>query len=473
MSQTEDSHKRYLVLRNCRDPPSLPVDLACAGLELLRIVQRALGLQSRFAAAARRVEPMFSNGSERDPANLDDPETQAESFPSLLHSESAASALQKRSLNCNGAPISIASGSGSSFEHPSRQRQQSTLAWGSGKVQAIVNDFEPDANAVPDRDIRVVLEHQLRNTMIGSGSRGRSTRDRLLEEAVAQAAAGCVWDTSHPFAAALCKPWLPATLCFLVVVLCLNLLMTALMIADDNAVVGRRFRFTALQRRDGGKPLRVGSAGIAAFGIINRRSCLINGPPDLKQLTTGQNLSFYNSSVDTFEDGATVTITFPAPTIMTGWWFQTVDGPSNADPVRFTLEASTDLDVDTWTTVGASEVLWTWAGTLAFRTGLHSTREERGTFERFDTSLPWPWSVPHVLATLCYLIMCLLLLVASVTQNQMCCGKVCAATTYAGHLIHLLQCIACSAVGQVRDPPSQSIHIINCCHGIRCDHLSR
>ena len=46
-------------------------------------------------------------------------------------------------------------------------------------------------------------------------------------------------------------------------------------------------------------------------------------------------------------------ITFADPVVMSGWWFETGDGPPDHDPVRFRLERSLDPDpTGAWDQVG-------------------------------------------------------------------------------------------------------------------------
>ena len=200
---------------------------------------------------------------------------------------------------------------------------------------------------------------------------------RILASAMYHAAVGSVWDTSHPIAAALCKPYVPLIVAIGFLFLVLGFVLSLTTIVQGNSWNGIHFRFSALKARSG---LPAKQPGINSFSLM-RGGCSTLFDSLHSNLTVANN---------------TITISFLESVTANGWWFQTSDYNIDKDPVQFFIEASNDSNGSSWSIVGSSTYKWTWDGQLDMVHGPFDTPTERLQHVMFDLRVPWIWCVSKI-----------------------------------------------------------------------------
>jgi hypothetical protein len=127
-----------------------------------------------------------------------------------------------------------------------------------------------------------------------------------------------------------------------------------------------KFRFFTTELRGGGQPV---SSGVEEFGL------LLDG---CKVPRTA-----YNVSVD----GAAVTLSFPKPQQMNGWWLKTLPATPEKDALRFTVEATNDGKL--WNRVDVSEATNHALKMLLVVMPWRPTIFERSAEQTFDLRTSW------------------------------------------------------------------------------------
>ena len=237
----------------------------------------------------------------------------------------------------------------------------------------------------------------------GNKSGGAYGKGKMVEIAVHRAADGSVWDTSYPFAALLCKPWIPRLLGSVFAFYLITLAVYMSLIWEQNLVQGYRFRFTALRLRNG-REENISRPGIQTLGFMK------NGCGD-----EFKNLVFNKTSTTI----GTFLVTFAEPISINGWFFVTTEQKPEEDPVRFILERSTQLVGDEWVITGSSSWLWAWSGAIFWRTGIHDTTTVRSATEHFNLGVPWVWTIHRVSSCVVLLVMTISILIAVATKHHM------------------------------------------------------
>ena len=416
--QTPERHARYLVLRNCRPRPSLPADaassaarLAAATLAVLRRAAVALAATlpclarwggHSLPAVAGRIEEGVGAKSNPERAELNEHGmTVSDSDTAADGGSAPASGLPYPPPPTCGSCGAAVTQEGDSVADESGQ---SGSEGGCGRVGS-----GGDGEGKSERLAALFRAH-----FAASASRPRSAGGggdgATMARALARAASGSVWDTSQPFAAALCKAWMPSLLAAVLLAILASTAAQLYIALDGRPAAGRRFRFTALEAR-GAPGLPAASTGLAAMGLT------VNGCGDaLNKL--GAKLTFGPGA-------AQVTLTFPERVTANGWWFLTravsvssaVEATAEAapesaagaaaeaagDPVRFVLEQSDDTEdgdaacaaranssvpssvpssvgaaaacggMGNWTVIAGSSCTWTWAGGRRWGTALYPT----------------------------------------------------------------------------------------------------
>ena len=278
-----------------------------------------------------------------------------------------------------------------------------------------------------------MLQQEFRVSVTSLGKYHGSELDEgnVLASAMYDATAGSVWDTSHPFAASLCKPYLPILFCFGAISAIHSLSLTLLVTWQNNEWKGRRFRFTALQLRSNQV---AESPCIASFGLM-LNGCL--------QDMAGLQFNMTNQS-------AALTISFEQNIVANGWWLQTSSLPEDMDPIRFYLEASSDEDSSNWNLVGSSTYEWTWAGKAIMKHGPFDTSSERLHVVKFDMQLPWIWSALNIACDSVLILMFMVIFICILYKRQMRARWAFSAAYCTIFFCELLACIDCCLQGFVQ-----------------------
>jgi hypothetical protein len=251
-----------------------------------------------------------------------------------------------------------------------------------------------------ERRQRLRQEFYISVTSLGRYNGSLLDEGRVLASAMHHAAVGSVWDTSHPFAAVLCKQYFPICLSIGFLLLVLGFVLSLTTTVSDNVWNGIHFRFSALKVRSGSTAIQ---PGIKSFGLM-RSQCLTIFD-DLQPNITVTN--------------ATITMSFPESVIADGWWFQTSDSDIDVDPVQFYLEASNDHDGSSWNIVGSSTYLWRWSGQLEMAHGFFETPTDRSHDVLFDLRLPWIWCVSKISTYVLLMGMVVNVLVCTLIKRQL------------------------------------------------------
>jgi len=329
-----DVHQRYMIVRNCRDAPYIYKFLTRQAIWILRLL---LSSRKRAASMVPAAEALVRGARDIEGSRLS-------------MDNSAAS-----------RPYSKSDGPPTARSFASVQEECSHM------MELCINRA-------------LTAARRQRHWVFG--------KDRLVVQALEQAGLSSVWDDTHPFTAALFKPWTPFVVSAYILYILADFAVTVYMVAEDRRVLARHFRFTALETRDPSRGVR--GPGISGLGVVRKqdRPLTLLAPVDRRAVSN-----------------ASHTISFAEPVWMNGWWFETSFGPAGDDPVRFRLDSS--LDGVVWSQVGSSGVVWTWGGSLWWTDGVYSTGLDRGLRVDFDAGLPWVWSAPHLAAAIVSLAPCL------------------------------------------------------------------
>ena len=286
-----------------------------------------------------------------------------------------------------------------------------------------------------------VLEKQFFSSMMSlTQYRGpKYDKDKLLEDAIAQTPVGAIWDTSHPFAAALCKPWISVLIFLTSASIMFNLGLGANIIRMNALHTGNSLRFTALDNR----------SGINSLGFL-RDSC------SHESLTLEQRQS--RNSINTV-----ITVSYAEEFTMNGWWISVPLASTDRFPSRFYVEISSvpsdfSRTNENWKKVGSSSFFWTWSGSVLFFEGsfnLSRPSQEVKTYIKgqemvveFDMRLPWIWSYAKWGSNIALICLTVSVSATSYLKRQMQGRWWCAFFWFIAHIVELLACIGYACTGQ-------------------------
>ena len=254
-----------------------------------------------------------------------------------------------------------------------------------GRIEAVqANPGLAEALAARAEETQVLMISQHRASMasltryVGGPYAEAYWRGKVVEVAVRRAADGCVWTSSRPLAAVLCKPWYPWVLWALIAMTAMSSTTCLSLILGRNLFAARAYRFTPLATRDDRSVAAVWAVGLVRDGCAD----------DFSAAT-------HNSTISS--NGA-VTLTFAEHVTSNGFWFRTGPGLSGADPVRFIFERSISTSEDRWELIGGSGCSWMWSGEVAYNSKPYPTTAHRNATETFDLGVPIIWII-HSLAT--------------------------------------------------------------------------
>ena len=220
-----------------------------------------------------------------------------------------------------------------------------------------------------------------------------------------QVSAGSVWDTSHPVAATLCKPWTAVLifLCFLFMTF--SFYLTLNRITRSNMQEGNRFQFTVLERRNlsASDSKSEQNPGISDFGLL-RDECIVD---------------VSDKSCHVIENTTTLTLSCVDAVKMNGWWFTTIHDSAAYDPIRFRLDVCSGTDCQNWRKIGSSSIIWVWWGAPVLRDGRYNTTLSRGKHVLFDLRIPWLWVTSNLISSIALQGTNLLLLAVLLLQDRM------------------------------------------------------
>ena len=299
-----------------------------------------------------------------------------------------------------------------------------------------LNTLNADSKGIKYEIKCIVEEHFQIST--SSEQRYRGKQNSLLEQAISQGTAGSVWDTSHPVAANLCKPWTVHLILMCAVFLFLSLVANIIRDWQNNVSYAYQFRFNVLSTRNN-------NASTASFQSppISKMGLLMNVcEVDLSSLPC-----------TTFIGNQSSMISCSVPVSMNGWWFMTASENPENDPVRFYLEGCSVLEGPTaaecaWNKIGSSTWIWLWWGLPYFTDGIYSTSFQRLHIEAFDTSLPWVLSASILLSCVVLVAICLILLIALHNKERMIGVQIASGGCFSACIAQLLSCIGFILIGQ-------------------------
>jgi hypothetical protein len=244
---------------------------------------------------------------------------------------------------------------------------------------------------------------------------------QVLKDAVAQTSTGSIWDTSHPFAAALCKPWFLWTIAAITASITANLHLSLGLILRDGRTPGRHLRLVVPPLPGGGVG---GGAPVALdFGpMLDGCTDPLGAPARASLLANGSSLSA--SYAGRFE--------------MNGWWYQPAEAVAAsvrsgaAVPATARIRVEVSEDGATWAAVGAAAHTWTWSGAAALHdhdgpTGSGAPCGDGGRLRCFDMRPPLALSAARLGTVLCFFALLVALMAAARTRRQMWGRWVCAA----------------------------------------------
>ena len=283
-----------------------------------------------------------------------------------------------------------------------------------------------------DRQLEDVLARQFYTSMTsltqyrGKGYNG----DRVLQDAVAQTPAGALWDTGHPFAALLCKPWIRAFALLVAATIAANLLIGLRLMISNGLQDGSGLRL---------RGLGPGNASVSSLGFL-RDGCA--------QESRARAFATERS------DGA-LAVSYAESVRFNGWWFAVPAAAGEAAPGRFAVEA---FHGGAWHRVGSSSFAWTWSGSVLLLDGdfdvanpsqlvrTHVRGRERVV--EFDMRLPWMWGYAKCGTSLALLAMAASMLVLSCTERQMQGRWYCAFFLVVASAVEMLACIVYISTGE-------------------------
>jgi hypothetical protein len=296
--------------------------------------------------------------------------------------------------------------------------------------QQIIKDYGMTNNLRNQK--KQAMEDHFRDSMITERHFfGHTRKDSLLEQAVSQGTAGSVWDTSHPVAATLSKPWTTLLIAGCALFMGLSLFLTVARVQRNNLREGNSFRFTTLQHRNAVQ--NPNNSGISEFGLL-RDGCEV----DMRELSCNVTMG-----------SRTITILCAHNIQINGWWFETSNKSVGFDPIRFYLEICYAANCVSWDKIGSSSVIWLWWGSPFFTDNLYNTSSERLHKEMFDMRIPWILARSNIASCTMLLLICLMLLIVLLRRDRMIAVPIIAAGCAAVSTIQLLSCIGCLLIGQL------------------------
>ena len=377
--QCEEYHKRYLILRNCREAPSPVADMFKMVGSLRRLRLSSISL---YTKSSNRVQ---GDSTDRHCQKNQRLEPRAEG--------------------------------GMRPEKPNSLPDAWTQTTGAGSL---------------DGQMRAVLKRQFLVSMTSPTQyRGPGyNKDKVLEDAIAQTPVGAIWDTSHPFAAALCKPWISLLTIVVLASISTNLALGVLAMAQNSMHEGSALRFTAL---DGS------NASIRSLGFL-RDSCAFESRvlPSTVARSAGALSVSYGQRIS-----------------LNGWWFSIPLASASLTPKRFVVEL---WNGEVWRQVGSSSFQWTWSGLVLFFNGLFDVGNRHASAQtqvrdgelvvEFDMRLPGMWRYAKWITNLSLLSMAVAMVFVSRTKRQLQGRWYCAFFWLVAHVMELVACIVYTGAGE-------------------------
>ncbi len=413
--QCEDYHKHYLILRNCREAPSVS---KCASAIIANTYRALL---HTLVKSKHLLGP--KEGSEPDCVGM------TSSTQQSLKCEATTSA-PPLALNVNTVVAKDGTESTKSVLE-STNKAASVAENNIGLISpCILQDCKEKENNSWLFLQRVFQKHFcLSMTSLTQYCGPGFNKDKVLEDAIAQTPIGAVWDTSHPFAASLCKPWIWLLTVILFSSITYNLIIGIQVMAKNGLYTGKSLRFTALDSVHGS------GVGISSLGFL-RDGC-----------------SYSSRSISKSErvSNRTLTVSYADEIAMNGWWISIPLASIERIPHRFYVEVSGGGAIENWEKIGSSSYLWAWSGSVIFFDGRFDLSRPPKQTKRyirdqhlvveFDMRLPWIWCCAKYLTSIFLILMTVSAFIASHTKNQMRGRVVCALIWFALHIVEMLVCI--------------------------------
>jgi hypothetical protein len=415
--QCDDFHKRYLILRNCREAPSFFNDVYNEAAKLvgtgsihLRQLLKKCDVSSRQSLNKEILKLHQNSGGANQQA--------AAIFNFDLPGNGSSRNTYPGSCCKSATEAGVKMLENDRFSNPSNRRctlKESTFS------------FQREA----------ILERQFFSAMTSvTQYRGPGyNKDKVLEDAIAQTPVGAIWDTSHPFAAALCKPWVSVLTVILFASITFNLGLGVNLMRKNALHTGQNIRFTAVDDHS--------VAGISSFGFLND-AC------SHKSLSI---LHWQSQNINKKE----LTVTFAEEFSMNGWWVSIPLASIDQFPTRFYVEISGWTN-DSWTKVGSSSFFWTWSGSVTFFEGSFNVSQPSQSVKtyvqgqemvvEFDMRLPWIWCYAKGFSNTMLIFMTVSVSAASYLKRQMQGRFLCAFFWLMVHFVELLACLGYLYIGQ-------------------------
>ena len=221
---------------------------------------------------------------------------------------------------------------------------------------------------------------------------------------------GSIWDRSHPFAAALCKPWFPRTALAAFVVHALGLAFGITVMVRNGAVYGQHLRLTIVGAGDADA-----ASCISALGLM-RDGCLDPlGSPAMATWT---------------RNGASLTASYSLRFSINGWYLVSKIGGncSGQPPARFVTEISPDGI--SWKKMSASSYRWTWAGMQLIEKATQfnerplklqcaASVQPKSNVHEFDVRPPLFWGVARVATGILQLLMVAMMIACAIGESEL------------------------------------------------------
>ena len=199
-------------------------------------------------------------------------------------------------------------------------------------------------------------------------------KDKVLEEAVAHAADASIWDMSHPFAAAMCKPWIPYLLLCILIAIFVNLGTSIHEIFRHDDIEGFHFRIRLADIPES-MPYDIASM-IHSFGILRGGECFDGS---------------YSNSMDSemTVKNSSMMRSYKERKRMQKWWFIASNETTAEYPLKIFLERSNDDAGTAWDVVGGLGAIWTWSADMMWTPDPPHINLKKTQIHFMETSLPW------------------------------------------------------------------------------------
>ncbi len=417
--QCDDYHKHYLILRNCREAPSISKFSSAFLADTCSFVLHTLIKSVRLFWSKEK-------GCETYCVSM-------AGHTQILNHEAMARAGIPPSGDNEDAAVAVA-------EAGSEKPKISASCKPTCNIRSSVQCARPSSQRVckvNEADCwsslqRVFEKHfSLSMTSLTQYCGPGFNKSKVLEDAIAQTPIGAVWDTSHPFAAALCKPWMWVLALILCSSISFNMTIGVSLIQKNGLNTGKILRFTAV---DGMGP------GISSLGFLRDGCSYLSRSLTQSEIITDQ----------------TLTVSYADEFSMNGWWISIPLDSIEKTPSRFFVEFSEGGD--RWEKFGSSSYLWTWSGSVVFFDGnfqISQPSQQVKTYIKdqemvveFDMRLPWIWCYAKCLTNTVLILMTLSSFIASHTKNQMQGRVVCAFFWFVLHVLEMLVCIGYISSGE-------------------------